>query len=259
MPYLPPLPTRMPQKRLLSFAHSFWTVVAKLHVDPPQKGSLKIHKQKSTSDFSKTLSRSVSWLIGKPRQHIYCICFFGYLILFLKRTSLGGKEEKSPPAGPAMIATGEQLHPLNGNLLISRQEVLEICRFIAKISKAMFWDLKRENMWNLKQQQGYRGIWSEKMRKKSNDFQTIEQMQRLAGAAGLWPLNFHNSHCRPNHHHHHHLHHFIIFIIIIQIPSTWSSISLATSCSFSFYHHLRHFFSSASLLSSPFPSLSSAS
>ena len=155
--------------------------------------------------------------------------FFWLFDFVSKKPSLGGKEEKSPPAGPAMIATGEQLHPLNGNLLISSQEVLEICRFIAKISKAMFWDLKRENMWNLKQQQGYRGIWSEKMRKKSNDFQTIEQMQRLAGAAGLWPLNFHNSHCRPNHHHHHHLHHFIIFIIIIQIPSTWSSISLATS------------------------------
>ena len=244
MPYLPLLPTRMPPKRLLSFAHSFWTVVAKLHVDPPQKGSKKIHKKKSASDFSKTLGWSVSW------QTTFCICCIGYLLFVSKKPSLGGKEEKSPPAGPAMIATGEQLHPL-----ISRQEFLEICRFIAKISREMFWDLKRENMWNLKQQQGYRGIWSEKLRKKSNDFQTIEQMQRLAGAAGLWPLNFHNSHCHPNHHHHH----AIIFIIIIQIPSTWSSISLATSCSFSFYHHLRHFFLSTSLLSSPFPSLSSAS
>ena len=64
--------------------------------------------------------------------------FFWLFDFVSKKSSLGGKEEKSPPAGPAMIATGEQLHPLNGNLLISRQEVLEICRFIAKISKAMF-------------------------------------------------------------------------------------------------------------------------
>ena len=64
--------------------------------------------------------------------------FFWLFDFVSKNPSLGGKEDKSPPAGPAMIATGEQLLALNGNILISHQDFLETCRFIAKISKAMF-------------------------------------------------------------------------------------------------------------------------
>ena len=49
------------------------------------------------------------------------------------------------------------------------------------------------------------GIWGRDLEnwKKSNDCQTIGQMQRLSGAAG--PHSFHNFHC---HHHHHHWYHY---------------------------------------------------